>query len=154
VLATLTPAALDPQLPGYGVDLGYLTTIPGTRHSFFHDPGEPSPGALAFDEATKGVVTAGETLDAVLITSIVPMSQRITVPVMVVMSDSDTVFCGPPLGADCSSADAVVTAEAPSYAPETRLSAYVVHGYGHSINFAPNAPGYYRAVAEWTTKIG
>jgi pimeloyl-ACP methyl ester carboxylesterase len=154
VLATLTPAALDPALTGYGLDLGYLTTAPGTRYPFFHSPGAPEPGALAYDEATKGVVTAGETLDAVLITTLVPVSQRITVPVMVVMGSGDTVFCGPPLGADCSSAKALMRSEAPFYGPEATLSAYVVPGYGHSINFAPDAPGYHQAVIAWTNRIG
>jgi pimeloyl-ACP methyl ester carboxylesterase len=154
VLASLIPAALDSALTGYGLDLGYLTTAPGKRYPFFHSPGAPEPGALAFDEATKGVVTVGETLDAVLITTLIPVSQRITAPVMVVMGSGDTVFCGPPLGADCSSAKALVTSEAPFYAPETKLSAYVVPGYGHSINFSPAAPGYHKAVIEWTNRIG
>ncbi|MFL6125045.1 alpha/beta hydrolase [Actinophytocola sp.] len=153
VFTTLIPAALDSRLTGYGLDIGYLTTAPGTRYSSFHTPGATEPGALAFDEATKGVVTAGETLDTVLITALIPVSRQITVPVMLVMGGGDVDFCGPPLGADCSSNEALRTSEAPFYAPEARLRAYVVPGYGHSLNFSPNAPGYHRAVIEWTKGI-
>lgn len=152
VLTTLAPAALDPALSGYGLDLGYLTTRPGTRYGFFHSPATTEPGALAFDEATKGVVTAGETMDAVLISTLVPVSRRITVPVMVVMGADDEVFCGPPLGADCSSGAALWASEAPFY--PAGLHTYVVPGYGHSINFSPAAPGYYRAVVEWSRQLG
>jgi pimeloyl-ACP methyl ester carboxylesterase len=154
VFTTLIPAALDPDLTRYGLDLGYLTTRAGTRYSSFHTPGATDPGALAFDEATKGVVTAGETLDTVLITALIPVTRQITVPVMLVMGGGDVDFCGPPLGADCSSNEALRTSEAPYYAPAARLRAYVVPGYGHSLNFSPDAPGYHRAVVEWTKGIG
>lgn len=154
VFTTLVPAALDPSLTGYGLDLGYLTTIAGTRYSSFHIPGATAPGALAFDEATKGVVTVGETLDTVTISALIPVSQQITVPVMVVMGGGDANFCGGLLGADCSSNEALRTSEAPFYSPQARLRAYVVPGYGHSLNFSPDAPGYHRAVIEWTNEIG
>ncbi|WP_447007324.1 alpha/beta hydrolase [Saccharothrix isguenensis] len=154
VFTTLAPAALDPRLKGFGLDLGYLTTIAGSRHSSFHAPGVPERGALDFDEATKDVVTPTETVSTVLISQLIPVSRRITVPVMVVMGGGDGNFCGPPLGADCSSSEALRVSEGRFYAPEARLSTYVVPGYGHSLNFSPNAPGYHRAVAEWTNGIG
>jgi pimeloyl-ACP methyl ester carboxylesterase len=154
VFTTLIPAALDPSLAKYGLDLGYLTTVGGTRYSSFHTPGNTAPGALAFDEATKDVVTVGETLDTVLISTLVPLSRQITVPVMVVMGGGDANFCGPPLGADCSSNEALRASEAPFYAPEARLRAHVVPGYGHSLNFSPDAPAYHQAVIDWAKGIG
>jgi pimeloyl-ACP methyl ester carboxylesterase len=153
VFTTLTPAALESEPDGYGPDLGYLTTVVGTRYSSFHTPGATDPGALAFDEATKGVVTAGETLDTGLMSSLVPVSRQIAVPVMVVMGGRDANFCGPPFGADCSSNDALRASEEPFYAPEARLSTHVVPGYGHSLNYSPQAPAYHRAVIEWTNGI-
>lgn len=153
VFTTLIPAMLDPGLSTYGLDVGYLTTTAGSRYRSFHTPGATEPAALAFDEATKTVVTAGETLDTVLISTLVPVSKRITVPVMVVMGGGDANFCGPPLGADCSSNEALRASEAPFYAPEARLSAYVVPGYGHSLNFSPQAPAYHQAVIDWTKSI-
>jgi pimeloyl-ACP methyl ester carboxylesterase len=154
VFTTLIPVTLDARLTGRGLDPGYLTTIVGSRHSSFHTPAPIEPGALEFDEATKDVVTPTETVGTVLISELVPLSRQITVPVMVVMGGGDGNFCGPPLGADCSSGEALRVSEGRFYAPEARLSAYVVPGYGHSLNFSPNAPGYHRAVAEWTRGIG
>jgi pimeloyl-ACP methyl ester carboxylesterase len=154
VFTTLIPVTLDARLTGRGLDPGYLTTIVGSRHSSFHTPAPIEPGALEFDEATKDVVTPTETVGTVLISELVPLSRQITVPVMVVMGGGDGNFCGPPLGADCSSSEALRVSEGRFYAPEARLSAYVVPGYGHSLNFSPNAPGYHRAVAEWTRGIG
>lgn len=155
VFTTLVPAALDPVLTGYGLDLGYLTTTAGTRSSSYNSPGVTEPGALAFDEATKGVVTAGEAVNTMLISILIPLSQQLTVPVMIAMGGSDPHFCGqPPLGADCSSSAALRTSEAPFYPSTARLSTYVVPGYGHSLNFSPDAPGYHQAVIEWTNELG
>jgi pimeloyl-ACP methyl ester carboxylesterase len=153
VFTTLVPAALDPALRDYGLDVGYLTTRPGTRYSSFHTPGATAPGALNFDESTKGVVTAGETVDTALMSLLIPMSRQITVPVMLVMGGGDANYCGPPLGADCSSPEALRASEGPFYAPEARLRTYVVPGFGHSLNFSPNAPGYHQAVIAWTKEI-
>ncbi len=154
VFTTLVPTVLDPVLRNRGLNLGYLTTIAGTRYSSFHTPGATEPGALAFDEATKDVVTPTETVGTVLVGSLIPLSRRITVPVMLVMGGGDGNFCGPPLGADCSSNEALRVSEGRFYAPEARLRAHVVPGYGHSLNFSANAPDYHRAVVEWTNGIG
>lgn len=154
VFTTLVPAVLDPELRAYGLDLGYLTTTPGSRYSSFHAPGATEPGAIAFDEATKDVVTPAETVTTVLIGSLVPVSRKITVPVMLVMGAGDANYCGPPLGADCSSSEALRVSEGRFYAAEARLRTHVVPGYGHSINFSADAPGYHRAVVEWSNGIG
>jgi pimeloyl-ACP methyl ester carboxylesterase len=151
VFATLVPAALE--LDGYGLDLGYLTTAAGTRYSSYHAPGPEVAGAVAFDEATRDVVTAGEAVDSVLIGALNPLSRQVTVPVMLVMGAGDSHFCGPPLGADCSSNEALRASEGPFYAPDARLRTYVVPGYGHSLNFSPQAPAYHDAVIDWTKSI-
>lgn len=39
VLANMIPAPLDPVLGSRGLDVGYLTTSPGTRYDAFHKPG-------------------------------------------------------------------------------------------------------------------
>ncbi|MFC4852794.1 alpha/beta hydrolase [Actinophytocola glycyrrhizae] len=153
VFTTLIPSPLDPGQKRYGLDLGYLTTVAGTRYSSFHTPGATEPGAIGFDEATKDVVTAAETLDTVLVSALLPVSRQITVPVMLVMGGGDANFCGPPLGADCSSSEALRRSEAPFYSQEARLRAYVVPGYGHSLNFSAQAPGYHRAVIAWVNGI-
>lgn len=154
VFTTLIPAVLDPLLRERGLDVGYLTTVGGSRYSSFHTPGPVDRSAIDFDEATKDTVTLAETVDTVLIGSLIPLSRRITVPVMLVMGGGDANFCGPPLGADCSSDEALRASEGRFYAPEARLRAHVVPRYGHSLNFSADAPRYHRAVVEWTGDIG
>ncbi|GAA0255186.1 alpha/beta hydrolase [Saccharothrix mutabilis subsp. mutabilis] len=153
VLAGMIPAALDPQLAGRGLDAGYLTTSPGTRYSAFHTPGPNVPEAIAVDESTKDVFAATEAVDTIALTNIVtPASRAIDVPVMLVVGN-DTHFCGTPLGSDCSSPEALRASEAPYFAPEARLHTYILDGYGHSINYAPNAPDYHQAVVDWVATL-
>jgi pimeloyl-ACP methyl ester carboxylesterase len=153
VLAGMVPAALDPQLRGYGLDLGYLTTAAGTRYGAFHTPGPSVPAAIAADEATKDVFAASEAVDTITLNNVViPFTRLVDVPVMIVVGD-DTHFCGAPLGSDCTSAEALRTSEAPFFTDAARLHTYVLDGYGHAINYAPNAPDYHRAVTAWTRTL-
>jgi pimeloyl-ACP methyl ester carboxylesterase len=153
VLAGMIPAALDPQLRGYGLDLGYLTTAAGKRYGAFHAPGRAVAEAIRLDEATKDVFAASEAVDTVTLNNVViPFTLLVDVPVMIVVGN-DTHFCGPPLGSDCTSAEALRASESPFFSPAARLHTYVLDGYGHSINYAPNAPDYHRAVATWTQTL-
>ncbi|MGM1065214.1 alpha/beta hydrolase [Saccharothrix sp. Mg75] len=155
VLAGMIPAALDPVLRReHGLDLGYLTTGAGKRYGSFHVPGALVPGAIDFDESTKDVFATTEAVDTIVLNNVVsPFTRLVDAPVMVVVGD-DNHFCGLPLGSDCSSGEALRASEAPYFSPAARLSAFVLHGYGHSINYAPNAPDYHRAVVEWTRGLG
>jgi pimeloyl-ACP methyl ester carboxylesterase len=147
VLANMIPA---------GLDLGYLTTMPDTRYNSFHKPGPLVPGAISFDESTKDVFAATEAVDTILLnTVIIPISRNITVPVLIVVVN-DTHFCSsglPLMGSDCSSPAALKADEAPFFPAAPRLDTYVLNGYGHSINYAPNAPDYHAAVAQWSRSI-
>ncbi|ASR36038.1 hypothetical protein BAY61_14665 [Prauserella marina] len=154
VLANMIPAPLDPVLRSRGLDLGYLTTAPGTRYDAFHSPGPEDDGAIAYDESTKDVFAATEAVDTILMTNVViPATKRIDVPVLLVVGDGDEHFCGAPLGSDCSSAEALRASEAPYFSPEARLETYVLDGYGHAINYAPNARQYFSVVAEWASRL-
>ncbi|SEQ11429.1 Pimeloyl-ACP methyl ester carboxylesterase [Lentzea xinjiangensis] len=147
VLANMVPA---------GLDLGYLTTMPNTRYNSFHKPGPLVPAAISFDESTKDVFAATEAVDTILLnTVVIPISRKITVPVMIVVGN-DTHFCSagvPLMGSDCSSAAALKADEAQFFPAAPRLDTYVLNGYGHSINYAPNAPEYHSAVAQWAKTI-
>jgi pimeloyl-ACP methyl ester carboxylesterase len=147
VLANMIPA---------GLDLGYLTTMPDTRYDSFHKPGPLIPGSISFDEATKDVFSATEAVDTILLnTVIIPISRRINVPVFIVVGN-DTHFCSsglPLMGSDCSSPAALKADEAPFFPEAPRLDTYILNGYGHSINYAPNAPDYHAAVAQWSRSI-
>ncbi|SDY98274.1 Pimeloyl-ACP methyl ester carboxylesterase [Amycolatopsis xylanica] len=155
VLAQMIPAPLDPQLGGRGLDAGYLTTAPGTRYTSFHAPGPDVPGAIAFDESTKDVFATTEAIDTIALTTVViPASAQINVPVLLVVGSGDSHFCGLPLGSDCSSAEALRQSESPYFAPAAQLRTYLLDGYGHSINYAPNAPDFHQAVKDWLQTLG
>jgi hypothetical protein len=61
---------------------------------------------------------------------------------------NDPHFCGP-LASDCSSPEALRASEAPFFAPAARLQTYILNGYGHAINYAPNAGTYFAQVTSW-----
>ncbi|MEU0882954.1 alpha/beta hydrolase [Lentzea sp. NPDC005914] len=147
VLANMIPA---------GLDVGYLTTMPNTRYNSFHKPGPLITGAISYDESTKDVFAATEAVDTILLnTVIIPISRNINVPVMLVLGN-DTHFCSsglPLMGSDCSSPAALKADESPFYPSTPSLNTYILNGYGHSINYAPNAPNYHAAVATWAKSI-
>lgn len=152
-LANMIPAPLDPRLSGRGPDLGYLTTRAGTRYQDFHTPGRYDSGAITFDESTKDVFAAAEAVDTVALTTVViPASDAITAPVLVVTGD-DPNFCGPPMGSDCTSGDTLARSEAPYFPRASRLSAFVLHGYGHAINYSPDPAPYFQVVADWANGL-
>lgn len=155
IFATFVPAAIDPAFRGRVLDPGYLTTAPGTRFDSLHSPGAYDAEVDAADESTKDVTSPGELVDGALIGVVLPYSRRIDVPVMTVMGSGDPTFCNRLLATDCSSAGALARSEKPFYGAKAQLSTYVVDGYGHSINYAPNVAGYHAAVAEWAeTTVG
>jgi pimeloyl-ACP methyl ester carboxylesterase len=147
VLANMIPA---------GLDLGYLTTMPDTRYNAFHKPGPLVSGAISFDESTKDVFAATEAVDTILLnTVVIPISRQIDVPVMIVVGN-DTHFCGanfPLMGSDCSSAANLKADEGQFFPAVPRLDTFILNGYGHSINYAPNAPEYHSVVAAWSKTI-
>jgi pimeloyl-ACP methyl ester carboxylesterase len=146
VLANMVPAPVDPALSARGLDAGYLTTGQGTRYTAFHTPGPYDAGAIAYDESTKDVFAATEAVDSLTLTTVVtPASQQITVPVLLVVGD-DPHFCGT-LGSDCSSPEALRASEAPFFGGP--LQTFILHGYGHAINYAPGAPTYFAVVTSW-----
>jgi pimeloyl-ACP methyl ester carboxylesterase len=150
-LTNLIPASLDPRLALRGLDAGYLTTAPGTRYTMFHAPGPNIPAVIDLDESTKDVVSTNEFVTTALMSNLVlPASTNITAPVMMVQTSAD-YFCGtPPLGADCSSPEALVASERPFYPKVPRLNAFVINGYGHVFNFdADDAASYHAAVTAW-----
>lgn len=154
-LANLIPASIDPRLASRGLDVGYLTTAPGTRYTMFHAPGPNISTVINLDESTKDVVSAGEFVTTALMSNLVlPASAAIDVPVMTVQTSAD-YFCGtPPLGADCSSPQALVSSERPFYGRAPRLDAFVVNGYGHVFNFdTKTANGYHAAIVAWQRGI-
>ncbi|MFC9250723.1 alpha/beta hydrolase [Amycolatopsis thailandensis] len=143
-----TVASLTPALP----NPGYLTTAPGMRYTAFHHPGPFDQQVIDVDEATKDLIAPGEMVDAVVLGVVLPYSRQISAPVLLAMGERDGVFCGP-LASDCSSAESLRQSEAGYYSPAANLRTFVLPGYGHSINLAPNAPLLHDAVTGWTNEL-
>lgn len=153
-IAGSIPVTLDPQLSRLGLDPGYLTTMPGSRYASFHKPGPLNAAVVDYDESTKDVFASAELVTTPLMVNIViPASRNITAPVMSVQTTAD-YFCGtPPLGSDCSSAEALVASERPFYSHAPRVDAFVLTDYGHCFNFAPDSDRYHAAVIAWQRGI-
>lgn len=153
-LASSIPVTLDPRLSRLGLDPGYLTTAPGARYNMFHKPGPLNSAVVDYDESTKDVFTAGEAVTTFLmVNTVIPASRAITAPVLSVQTTSD-YFCGtPPLGSDCSSAEALAASERPFFSQAPRVDAHLLTGYGHCFNFAPNSSEYHDAVIAWQKSI-
>jgi len=118
IAATFVPAALDPAFAGRTIDLGYLTTMPGTRWRSLHSPGP-------YDAAIDSLV------DAALLGTVTPYTRQVGVPVLTVMAGADPTF----------------------YGPAARPQAYVLPGYGHALNYAPNAPELHDVVVRWAARM-
>jgi pimeloyl-ACP methyl ester carboxylesterase len=152
IFATFVPAALDTRFSDKSLDLGYLTTRPGTRFSSLHMPGPYNNAVAAYEESTKDVAAPTELVDAALLGTITPFTRLVDVPVLSVMAGSDPTFCGL-LATDCSSSEALRRSEQLFYSPAAQLRTLVVKGYGHSFNYAPNAREYHAAVAQWANQL-
>jgi len=142
------PVTVDPGPLASRYDPGYLTTVPGRRAALFYGP-HPDPALLAYDEATKGVVSATEMADAIAVGFTLPMSLGITRPVYLVDGELDALFCGNVLGGSCSSAAALTAEERPYFANSARFTAAVLPDAGHDLNFEPHAAGYEDALNAW-----
>ena len=145
----LYPAILDPAFGLFsGLDATYLTTMPGTRYQMFYAPAPVDPAVIAHDEATKQTMTVGE-LAAFPAILIAPLDIR--VPVLLVNGTDDGLFCRPEAGGtDCSSAEALIAAEAPKLGPNVpSVDAYVLEGGGHDINQLENSSDYFAATQDW-----
>jgi pimeloyl-ACP methyl ester carboxylesterase len=154
LIASLSPAALDPLLSNRNYDPGYLTTRPGTRQRAFHRPAQPSAAVMAYEESTKDAFAATELADAAGVATATPYSTLIDVPVLVAIGGRDELYCGPLVGLDCTSAATIYRDEAPFYSPAAKLRTFLLPGaYGHSFNFAPNADVFYRAVSQWADEM-
>lgn len=150
---SLYPAALDARFLLRGLDLGYLTTRPGSRARAFHNP-TAAPAAIAHDESTKDVFAPGEAADAIGVAIIAPYTLLLTAPVLLAASDGDELMCGPlPPAADCTSPEAFHAQEAPYFSAQAQLETYLLPGnYGHSFNYAPNADQFQHTVTDWANR--
>jgi pimeloyl-ACP methyl ester carboxylesterase len=144
----IIPANQDPSGRFTSLDSGYLTTAPNTRSSLLYYAPNSDPNVIASDENTKETVTRGE-FNGIL--TLVPsnLSLHITVPVLVVVSSQDILFCGSD-ATDCSNNASVYKEEAPFYSSQAHLQVRIIPKTGHSINLHYSAPITYWLIEAWS----
>lgn len=150
LLLNATPAFFDSRLrPLVGLDLGYMTTAPGSRAGLFYNTATSDPSVIATDEATKGLgaLTEFGTLPTSEISTI-----AITAPMLLVMGEYDNIFCiQASLGGldDCTS-DAMLYVSERLYFPlVSDFETYVQPGAGHNNNLHLNAQDWFDRAIGW-----
>ncbi|CCH31052.1 alpha/beta fold hydrolase [Actinosynnema sp. NPDC047251] len=138
------PAVLDPVLAQRGSDPGYVTTAPGARR-VFHDPGAIDPAVLAADEATKDQFPATVVTDLLALAFLSPLTREISVPILVVNGQVDSLFCA----SLCEDRTTFLDSEDLYFASNTPVDAFLLPQAGHSHGYAPNAADYRTAVVNW-----
>ncbi|MEU7868417.1 alpha/beta hydrolase [Dactylosporangium sp. NPDC049140] len=148
IAAGLHPAHQDPAFAGERPPDGYVTTTPGTRGGdFFYLPGA-ARDAVASDERAKATGTTGERATMNLARD-PSYSQHITVPVLVVVGDHDTLNCDAAAGLRCGTAGQICARERGFYPPSSPLYAAVIPAPGHSINGHRTAALAYALANAW-----
>jgi pimeloyl-ACP methyl ester carboxylesterase len=149
LVSFLYPARLDPQFAGQGLDARYLTTIPGMRRVFYSSAADPS--VVAYDEQHKSTVSAGELGTALSQVATPPpgnISDRVTVPVLIVVGQQDRLMCGGP-NPDCADPASVAAAERPYYASAPAVGVVTIPGTGHDIALHPSADLSFADINGW-----
>jgi pimeloyl-ACP methyl ester carboxylesterase len=174
---TLYPAALDPRFADQNLDPGYLTTKPGTRaESFYYAPGADRK-VIRIDEATKETATFfeaadvfGQELPGMLSGARNPLcpvlgpacegpaqsfwfgvTTKITVPVLTVVGQYDTILCGTSRPNRCADDEAVRQDESRYFrGPTLRCLVFSqMPDAGHDLNLHRNAPAWFALANQW-----
>lgn len=140
--ASLAPARLvEPRFAG--LPLGYLTSRPGTR-SGFYDVSNADRSVIKRDEQTKQTYTDGENTT---FPTALPQSFNITAPVLVMVGDRDSFFCGVP--ERCDNPASGVGLENTFYPAARSFELAVVPNSGHVIGLQRNAPESNGRILDW-----
>ena len=109
---------------------------------------------ISYDEAHKDVVPATDLTSLATTWALPPglnVSDRITVPVLVVIGQHDAIFCTDPPVLDCAAPAALLAAEEPYYAAAPSLTVDVIPGSGHDIALHPSADQSFALINQWIT---
>lgn len=142
--ANLIPAVSDPVFAGSGMPLSYLTLATGIHAALFN-PSNADPDLITVDETAKDTVTTGEIDDLGLLFE--PISLGLTVPTLMVIGDSDAIFCGNLV--DCSTPETVLDYEAPFFSEAAALEVIVQRNSNHILTLHKNARSSYRQMTRW-----
>lgn len=129
-----------------GLASGFLTSHNETNRAVFYGPpGTFDPRVLAYDEATKDLVSKGElgTLNVPVLTA----ASAFRGDVLIINGASDQLFC------DSTACDNL--AGEPQFYPKARtMETVVIQNSGHSLNFHLVAPTFFVTVIDWLTRHG
>jgi pimeloyl-ACP methyl ester carboxylesterase len=128
------------------LDDGYLTSRPGTRHTYYR-PQATDPKIIEIDEATKETFTTG---DAHTLWPVMEESRGIADPVLNVMGEYDTWFCA---GQPCSSSTGTPSRERNWFTDAPCFDQYVIPDTGHNVNLHFNSPKWFERAIEWTARM-
>lgn len=140
LFAAFHPAQSDPKFADRDIPPGYATTLPGSRKLFFHLPAA-DPAMVELDERMKDTATAGE---AATFPDWIPLTRRVSVPVLSVMGDHDFLFCRP----ECASGGPEEQRERTFWSPETCFEVHVVEDAGHALQWHRGGAARFRELAE------
>lgn len=153
VMGKAYPAALDPEFFGQTLDLGYITTEPGTRAADFYDTATADPSVIAYDEAHKDMVTStglGAAIAAVAVPAPLNISQGVTAPVLIAIGQEDAIFCNAdPITPDCHSDASVRSFEAMYFTAAPSVSAVTIPDTAHDLTLHPSADQSFAAINAW-----
>ena len=181
-ISTLYPAALDPKFLGKIIDPGYLTMRPGTRESVFYYPPDTDPAVVQLDEQAKQTATITEAAGAYLdelpgtlrpvtgvLCSILPgvcdgptswlaygITRQINVPVLDVVGQYDSLFCGGPNTANqCQDVSQLQAQESAYYTgmPQGCFKLATLPMAGHDLNLELNAPDWFSMANNWSRSL-
>jgi pimeloyl-ACP methyl ester carboxylesterase len=124
---SMYPATFDPAFSDKGLDVGYLTTRPGSRATNgFYNAAVADPSVIAYDEAHKDVAPSPHMSEFLVIIGDRRISRQVNVPVLSLVGANDG-FCGSPA---CSPAADEPTA----WSSAARLELHVIPRAGHDIH--------------------
>ena len=181
-ISTLYPAALDPKFLGKIIDPGYLTMRPGTRESVFYYPPDTDPAVVQLDEQAKQTATITEAQGAYLdelpgtlrpvtgvLCSIVPgicdgptswlaygITRQINVPVLDVVGQYDSLFCGGPNAANQCQNVSQLQAQESAYYTDLAPGCFKLATLplaGHDLNLELNAQDWFSMANDWSANL-
>jgi pimeloyl-ACP methyl ester carboxylesterase len=134
-----------------GVDWSqYLTYASGTRPQFYYQP-TAEPNVIAVDDAHRDTVGIRELDDSAQFfqgPADQAPSQRITVPVLLLVGDQDRLFCAPD-AFNCADPASIRQFESSYYPPEAHLRVVVIPRTGHNLNLHYTAPVTFAVAQAW-----
>jgi alpha-beta hydrolase superfamily lysophospholipase len=144
------PANQDPKFQGLGLDNEYLTSRPGVRGASFHSSSS-DPAVVAYDESQKDIVSRTGLLDFLGQRGVAAannVSNRVTVPVLVVNGQQDAIFCYD-ASFNCADLTAVTANETPFYAAAKSFKLIMIPSSGHDLVLHPSANDSFKAIDQW-----